>query len=184
MASKSKKEKIEETLSEDIKSESKENAAQSVEEKDVPELDYKDMFEKCNASLDEANKKYLYLYAEFDNYKKRNRNISEEKFADGRNMVLTDLFNIIDNMDRAIKCIEKDSDREGVEMIKKQMFDVLTRYGVEEIDALDKEFDPTYHNAIMRVEDSEKSGKVVNQAQKGYKIGDKVLRYAQVVVAE
>ena len=99
-------------------------------------------------------------------------------------MVLTDLFIIIDIMDRAIKCIEKDSDREGVEMIKKQMFDMLKRYGVEEIDALDKDFDPTYHNAIMRVEDSEKSGKVVNQAQKGYKIGDKVLRYAQVVVAE
>ena len=184
MASKSKKDKAEETLDNEMKAESAESSADTAEEKVVPELDYKDMFEKCNASLDEANKKYLYLYAEFDNYKKRNRNISEEKFSDGRNMVLTDLFNIIDNMDRAIKCIEKDSDREGVEMIKKQMFDMLKRYGVEEIDALDKDFDPTYHNAIMRVEDSEKSGKVVNQAQKGYKIGDKVLRYAQVVVAE
>ena len=171
MASKSKKDKAEETLDNEMKAESAESSADTAEEKDVPELDYKDMFEKCNASLDEANKK-------------RNTNISEEKFSDGRNMVLTDLFNIIDNMDRAIKCIEKDSDREGVEMIKKQMFDMLKRYGVEEIDALDKDFDPTYHNAIMRVEDSEKSGKVVNQAQKGYKIGDKVLRYAQVVVAE
>ena len=164
-----------------------EETAPEVEPKEadeVEEVDYKEMFEKCQGALEESKNKYLYLFAEFDNYKKRNKNLSEDKFNDGRNAVLTDMFNVIDNLDRAIDCIKDESQKEGVLMIKKQIMDILTKYGVEEIDALGKEFDPKYHNAIMNTEDKENSGKVVNQAQKGYKIGDKVLRYAQVVVAE
>ena len=160
------------------------NVEETVETEEVEELDYKDMFEKCAASLEESKNKYLYLYAEFDNYKKRNRTLSEDRFNDGRNLVLNDLFNVIDNIDRAINCITDESQKEGVNMIKKQMLDILKKYNVEEIDALGQEFDPKYHNAIMNTQDAENSGKVVNQAQKGYKIGDKVLRYAQVVVAE
>ena len=181
MASKKSK-KVEEEVTPSVEPEIKDAAPETEEE--VHEVDYKEMFEKCNASLEESKSKYLYLYAEFDNYKKRNRTLSIDKFYDGRNAVLVDLFNVLDNIDRAITCIQDESTREGVLMIKKQMEDVLKKYGVEEIDALGQVFDPKYHNAIMNTPDPENSGKVVNQAQKGYKIGDKVLRYAQVVVAE
>ena len=164
--------------------EDQEVVEETASEESTEEVDYKEMFEKCNSALEESKSKYLYLYAEFDNYKKRNRTLSEDKFKDGRNAVLVDMFNVIDNIDRAIECVKDDSTKEGVLMIKKQMLDILTKYGVEEIDAMGEVFDPMYHNAIMNTPDEENSGKVVAQAQKGYKIGDKVLRYAQVVVAE
>ena len=168
------KEKEEVTLEEEITSFDEdpivngENAEINEAQKQVDE--YKDMLQR--------------LQAEFDNYRKRNNEASKIARNDGINDVLIGLLSVIDNFERGIALVVDDKAKSGMELICKQLVAVLTKFDVEEIKAIDEDFDPKYHHAIAQCDDAEKSNKIVEVFQKGYKRKDKVLRPALVKVAQ
>ena len=123
--------------------------------------------------------------AEFDNYKKR---ISKEKDMMYNTIsadIISELLPILDNFDKALNAETLDeSYKNGMAMIYNQFNDTLQKLGVEEIDALNKVFDPNFHEAVMHIEDESFGEKeIVEVFRKGYKIGDKIIRHAMVKVA-
>ena len=129
--------------------------------------------------------KYLRLMAEFDNYKKRSIKERENIYTDVRVDTVTKFLPVYDNLERAMKAETADEAyKKGVEMTFNQLLDVFKKLGVEEIEAVDKPFDPNFHNAVMHVEDEALGeGMIVEEFQKGFKIGDKVIRFSMVKVA-
>lgn len=123
--------------------------------------------------------------AEFDNFKKRMSKEKENLYITIISDVLADILPIIDNFEKAVSAETKDeSFKDGMVMIYNQLNDTLKKFGLEEIDALNKTFDPNYHEAVMHVEDDNFGEKeIVEVLRKGYKIGDKVIRHSMVKVA-
>ncbi len=149
---------------------------------------------KLQAELDaakelaEGNKeKYQRLLAEFDNARARNEKENSKMFDIGAKDTLEKLLPVVDNFERALDSIpedQKNSFSEGVEMIYKQLMDTLANIGVVPMDAVGKQFDPDYHNAVIHVEDEELGENVVaEEMQKGYMYKDQVLRHSMVKVA-
>ena len=128
--------------------------------------------------------RYLRLAAEYDNYRKRSSKERESIYQDVRADTVTKFLPVYDNLARALgqeTCDE--AYRKGVEMIMSQLKDILSRMGVTEIEALGQKFDPSLHNAVMHEEDETKGeGEIVQELQKGFKMGDKVIRFAMVKV--
>lgn len=133
----------------------------------------------------DVNEKYLRTLAEYDNYRKRTIKEKESIYPEAKATVVEKFLPIIDNFQRAIDSAEnKDAFYEGVVMLKKQMDEVFTALGVEEIKAVGEKFNPELHNAVMHVEDEEAGENViVEEFQKGYKTGDRVIRHSMVKVA-
>lgn len=133
--------------------------------------------------------KYTRLSAEFDNYRKRTLKEKIELMASAGEDVIKALLPVLDDLDRALLAMQTAQDvaavREGVELISHKLRETLRAKGVAEIEALGQELDTDLHEAIARIP-SEKcnSGKVVDVAQKGYKLNDKVIRHAKVAVGE
>ncbi len=123
------------------------------------------------------------IQAEFDNYRKRNLDAVKNARNDGTDDVIEALFPVLDNFERGLKAVDE-SARAGIELIQKQIINILDKFEVKEIEALGQEFDPNYHHAIARCEDSENANKVVEVFQKGYIRKNKVLRPAMVKVAQ
>ena len=135
--------------------------------------------------VSDGNDKYLRLAAEYDNYRKRTAKEKENLYATAKADTIRPFLDVYDNLARgAAQCAEDDPHRQGLEMITKQLLDVLEKLGVTEIEALGAPFDPEKHNAVMHVED-ETAGEntVVEVFQKGFALGDKVLRFSVVKVA-
>ena len=133
----------------------------------------------------DVNDKYLRLAAEYDNYRKRTAKEKESVYSDAKADTIKPLLAVYDNLERGIaQYDEADAHRQGLELILRQFSEVLTKLGVTEIEALNQPFDPEKHNAVMHVED-EAAGEntVVEVFQKGFALGDKVLRFAMVKVA-
>ncbi len=133
------------------------------------------------------NEKYLRLMAEFQNYKRRTEKEKGDIHRYATENLVVQLVEILDNFDRALDQSEATQDKaflEGMELIFKQLTEVLTKNGVEEIKALGEDFDPNFHNAVM-MEDTDKyeSGKVSEVLQKGYILNGKVVRPSMVKVA-
>ncbi|MBO5759493.1 MAG: nucleotide exchange factor GrpE [Rikenellaceae bacterium] len=134
--------------------------------------------------------KYIRLQAEFDNYRKRTLKEKMELVATGGEDVIKSLLGVMDDLERALNAVRTATDvdalRAGVEMIDGKFREVLRGKGVEEIDAMGKEFDVDLHEAIAKIPapTPEAKGKIVDVVQKGYKLKDKVVRYAKVVVGE
>ena len=128
--------------------------------------------------------RYLRLATEYDNYRKRSSKERENIYQDVRADTVTKFLPVYDNLARALgqeTCDE--AYRKGVEMIMSQLKDILSRMGVTEIEALGQKFDPSLHNAVMHEEDETKGeGEIVQELQKGFKMGDKVIRFAMVKV--
>ncbi len=135
---------------------------------------------------EDLNTKYLRLMADFQNYKKRTEKQKSEIHAYANEKIVLKLIEVMDNFERALgaDASEGDSFKEGIEMIFKQLSDVLTDAGVKEIEAESTVFDPNFHNAVM-MEDTDKveSGMVSEVLQKGYTLNGKVIRPAMVKVA-
>ena len=133
----------------------------------------------------ESGDKYLRLAAEYDNYRKRTAKEKESLYGSAKADTVKPFLDVYDNLVRgAAQYPEGDPNRTGLEMICKQFVEVLGKLGVTEIDALGKPFDPELHNAVMHVEDEEiEESTVVEVFQKGFIMGDKVLRFAMVKVA-
>lgn len=124
------------------------------------------------------------VQADFENFKRRNQSVRADAFDEGKREVIIELLPVLDNMERALAAEAEESPlKSGVEMVYRQMLDALGKFGVTEIDCHGKPFDPENANAMMQVqrEDME-PGTVCDVMQKGYRMGDRVLRYAMVQV--
>ena len=133
----------------------------------------------------DVNDKYMRTLAEYDNYRKRTVKEKESIYPEAKATVAEKFLAVADNLDRALgAAVEKDSFYEGVEMVKKQLDEVFKALGVEEIRSVGESFDPAFHNAVMHIED-ENAGEniIVEEFQKGYRIGDRVIRHSMVKVA-
>ena len=124
--------------------------------------------------------------AEFENFRKRTDKEKSQMFETGAKSVIEKILPVIDNFERGLAAIEadnKDSFYDGMCMIYKQMLSELEKIGVTPIEAVGKEFDPNFHNAVMQVESEEfESGIVAQELQKGYMYRDAVVRYSMVAV--
>lgn len=133
---------------------------------------------------EELNEKYLRMLAEYDNFRKRSAKEREGIYADAYADALTSVLPVLDNLERADACKESDALAKGLELTLKSFRETLAKMGVEEIETEGKPFDPNLHNAVMHVEDeSFGESEIVEVLMKGYKKGDKVIRYAMVKVA-
>jgi molecular chaperone GrpE len=135
--------------------------------------------------IKEANDKYLRLLAEYDNFRKRSSKERDNMYGDIKADTVTKFLPVYDNLVRALDMsTEDEAYRRGVEMIMTQFDETLTKLGVTEIESVGKKFDPNLHNAVMHVEDDTKGeNEIVEVFQKGFKLGDKVIRFAMVKVA-
>lgn len=137
---------------------------------------------------DVLNQQYVRLAADFDNYRKRQEHEREELLKFGTENALKKMIEVLDNFERGQKALENVDDckkvKESFNLVHKQVIDTLTKLGLETIETEGKEFDPNFHDAVMRTPTSDKpEHTILNELQKGYKMGDKVLRPALVNVA-
>lgn len=135
--------------------------------------------------LAQVTDKYLRICAEYDNFRKRTQKEKDNLYGDIRANVITSFLPVYDNLVRALAAETQDEAyRKGVEMIMNQFNTTLEKLGVTEIKAVGEKFDPTLHNAVMHVDDESKGeNEIVEEFQKGFKIGDKVVRFSMVKVA-
>ena len=136
-------------------------------------------------ALQAANEKYMRLFAEFDNFRKRTAKEKSETYQDAVAKTVLALLPAVDSFERAMEapCTD-DAYRSGMEKIYQQMTSILSKLGVEEIPALNEPFDPKVHNAIRQIEDENFGESTVCQVyQKGYRLGDRIVRCAMVSVA-
>ncbi|GHU63082.1 hypothetical protein AGMMS49983_05790 [Clostridia bacterium] len=146
----------------------------------------------AGAQDEDAQTKYLRLFADFQNFKKRTEKERFERYSEGKKDFAADLLPVIDNFERALgedaKAVTDEHDTkvlEGMQLIFKQLQDVLAKNGVEEIEALGADFDPNVHHAVIMEPSKEYASQKVSEVlQKGYKTGEKVIRPAMVKVAE
>ncbi len=141
--------------------------------------------EKLNQKLIEVNDKLLRTVAEYDNFRKRSVKEKEAIYSDSKTDIIGKLLPVIDNFERAAAA---DSDYEnykkGIEMTVKQLLDVFASLGVEAFGEKGEEFDPNIHNGVMHIDDESLGEGVISEVfTKGYKMGDRVIRHATVIVA-
>ena len=160
------------------KKEDKKAKKEKKEEPKPQEPDYK-------AELNGANDRYLRLLAEYDNYRKRSQKEKDSLYGDIRADVVSKFLPVYDNLARALaQSTEDEAYRKGVEMIMTQFCTTMEKLGVTKIESLGKTFDPNLHNAVMHVDDEEKGeNEIVEVFQDGFMIGEKVIRFAMVKVA-
>lgn len=128
---------------------------------------------------------YKDLERDLENYRKRSRQEVENAKTDGMTKALEALLPSLDTFKKAKKVIKDDDSLEGVNMIEKGIMEALKKLNVNKIDCIGKKFDPNLHNAVLSVEDKKhKAGTVVDEVEAGYTLGDKVIRFSQVVVAK
>lgn len=141
--------------------------------------------ESLKASLEEKDAQYLRLAAEYDNFRKRSQKEKEGIYADAKTDAVAAFLPVYDNLERALK--QETCDQayaKGVEMTMTGLKEILAKLGIEEIPALNQPFDPAFHNAVMHVEDeSVGESTVVEVFQTGFQLGEKVIRFAMVKVA-
>jgi molecular chaperone GrpE len=140
--------------------------------------------ELLQEKLDEANDKYLRMLAEYDNYRRRSQKERENIYADVRADTVKKLLPVYDNLARAAAQEPTEDARKGMEAILTQFKTILTGLGVTEIEAVGQKFDPALHEALLHVEDEKYGeGEIVMELEKGFKLGDKVIRFSKVQVA-
>lgn len=162
-----------------------EEVVEEISEETIDEVVETETIEK--EKYDELYDKHLRLMAEYDNFKKRTQKEKEELGTFAVSATIEKLLPVIDNFERALDSVseeEKNTFSEGVEMVYRQMMEILDKMGVSEIEAVGCEFDPEIHNAVMHVDDdTQDANVVVEQFMKGYKYKEKVIRYSMVKVA-
>ena len=143
--------------------------------------------EAAEKKNDELKNQLLRTAAEYENYRKRSQREADQKFNDGVSHAVTQILSILDTLDMAANAACSDENyKKGVTMTLDKAAKAFETLNITEIDALNKPFDPNFMNAVQQVPAAEgqESGSVVQVFQKGYKIGDKIIRHALVVVAE
>ena len=170
---KDKKKEIQEEVAEEVETE----AAETLEE--TPEVN--EWEEKYNAERDA----HLRVAAEFDNFRKRTLKEKEASYGNGKADAVEKLLPVYDNLERALNqpCTDE-AYKKGVEMTMTQLVGIFAGLGVEIFGNVGEEFDPNFHNAVMHTEDENLGENVISQVfQKGFKLGEKIIRFAMVQVA-
>lgn len=144
--------------------------------------------EKLKQELSQANDKYLRLYAEFDNFRRRTIKEREEaRKMEGKDVIVA-LLPVLDDFDRALRSMENAMDvqpvKEGVQLIQNKLKNVLAQKGLKEMESIGTPFDPELHEAITNIPapDETSKGMVMDEMEKGYFLNDKVARFAKVIV--
>jgi molecular chaperone GrpE len=146
--------------------------------------------EELKGKVNELNDKYLRLSAEFDNYRKRTLKERTDLLKTAGGETLVSLLPVIDDLERALQSIEKATEvepvKEGIGLIYNKFKEFMKNKGLVEVDALNQPFDTDLHEALTKIPapNEDLKGKVVDVIQKGYRIEDKIIRYAKVVVGE
>ena len=175
-------------MSKDKKKTQTEEAPEAVEKETAEQeaADERDaVIEELNKKLLEANDKYLRTVAEYDNFRKRSQKEKEAIFSDSKTDIIGKFLPVIDNFERAASAeTDLESYKKGIEMTVNQLLEVFKALGVEAFGEKGEEFDPNIHNGIMHVDDESLGENVISEVyMKGYKMGDKVIRHATVIVA-
>ena len=168
-----------------------ENAQEEIVPENVEASDNTEETEEANPlqeKYDALNNQYIRLAADFENFRKRNEQEREALLKYGAESTLKKMLEVIDNFERGLRAIESVDDCEKVKecynLAYKNFTEALSKAGLETIKAEGEEFDPNLHEAVMRTQDSDKpENTIIAELQKGYKLGDKVLRPALVNVA-
>ena len=173
-------EKTEEKAAEEPKEEKKESKKEKAKEEKAEAKE-----EKKAEAPQGASDAYLRLLAEYDNYRKRSQKEKDSLYADIKADTVTKFLPVYDNLVRALnQGTEDEAYRKGVEMIMNQFCQTLEKLGVTKTESLGQKFDPKFHNAVMHVDDEEKGeNEIVEVFQEGFMLGEKVIRFAMVKVA-
>jgi len=168
-----------EEKTEEAAAEEKTEEAATEETAEQPEEKAKD------PAIQAMNDKYLRLCAEYDNYRKRSQKEKDALYGDIKANTVKTFLPVYDNLVRALaQSTEDEAYKKGVEMIMSQFKATMEKLGVTEMDCLGQTFDPAFHNAVMHVDDEEKGeNEIVEVFQQGFMLGDKVIRFAMVKVA-
>ena len=166
-------------------------AQETSEQEEVSQPDIQDselvkaqtLLEKQKKENAEIQDKYMRLYAEFDNFRKRSANELSSAKTKGVDSALHAFFPCMDSIDRAIAMCTDEKQLAGYKLVQKQFENALFTLGVKAIDPEGETFDPEYHNAVLKEIDPENAGKIIQVLQKGYIYKDSVLRPAMVKVA-
>lgn len=168
-------------------------AAENQEAEEVVAQGADALVEECarlKEEVEKEKKEYMFLMAEFDNFRKRTLKEKSELIKNAAEGVFKGLLPIVDDFERAIKASENSDDvaglKEGMDLIYKKLKKFMEQNGVKEMDPEDREFDADRHEAIsaVPVADESQKGKILDTVEKGYTINDKVLRHAKVVVGQ
>lgn len=183
----------EETLEQEeiVKEEAIEEAEETPEQEETEkndEVSLEDELLSMKEQVEESENKYLKLYAEFENFKRRNRQEAElnSKYKDQK--FAENLLPVIDNLERALAIDGTDESfialNKGVEMVYKNLVEILEKHDIKAIDALNQPFDPNFHQAVMTEAADSESNIVIEEFQKGYILKDRVIRPTMVKVSE
>jgi len=187
MSTEKKETVAEETAEEIVEEEKVEKKTEQKKEKKPKKESKKEAEIKAEAEklLAEEKDKYLRLAAEYDNFRKRSQKERESLYADIKADTLLKFLPVYDNLERALaQSTADEAYRKGVEMIMSQFNATMEKLGVTELEALGQKFDPNMHNAVMHIEDENYGeNEIVEVFQKGFKVGEKVIRFAMVKVA-
>ncbi|MEN8225639.1 MAG: nucleotide exchange factor GrpE [Bacteroidota bacterium] len=161
---------------------SRKKASPKKKDKDAEKL------EELGRKLEEMNDKHLRLFSEFDNFRKRTQKEKLELYKTASEDVMLALLPVLDDFERALKAVEDngadENHKEGIELIYNKFHNTLKQKGLESLDSMGKEFDTDFHEAITKIPapEPDMKGMVVDVIEKGYKLNDKVIRFAKVVV--
>ena len=149
-------------------------------------LETEKKLEDTKKELDSTKDAFQRTLAEYDNYRKRTAKEKTENFALGKIQAVTDLLPVLDTLEFALNApCQDEAYKKGIEMVMTQAMNAFGKMGVEKIEAVGTEFNPNFHAAVMQEESEEfESGFVTKELQKGYKMGEKVIRPSTVVVAQ
>jgi molecular chaperone GrpE len=192
MSDKEKKSKEQEVSEENQHEKSSENAGRDKKKNEVKKSEkekYEETVNELGTKLAETNEKYLRLYSEFDNYRKRTSKERIDLSKTASEDMIINLLPVLDDFERALKAIEPNEQvnalREGVDLIYNKLQLILSQKGLKAMESIGNLFDPDLHEAIAQIpaQDEESKGKIFDEVVKGYYLFDKVIRYAKVVVA-
>ena len=176
----------EEVLEEKVEKDQPESEEKAEEKAEKPKRKSKTQAEmqRLIEENDRLQNYALRMKADMENIKKRNENIARDMYNDGRFDTILSFLPVVDNLERAMALEMPDGIKDGLSKVKKQIDSIFEKLNITEIESLGQDFDPNLHNALMQVEDEANSGKCVTVYEKGYKIKDKILIHASVVVAK
>lgn len=179
--------KQEETVTENAEQQAAEEAAEEQQEVADPVMQE---LEAAKATIEEQKDKYLRLSAEFDNYRKRTLKEKAELIKNGGEKAISAILPILDDLERALQNMQKADDvkamYEGIDLIYQKFLKGLSQEGLQKMEPVGEVFDTDYHEAVALVPapSEDQKGKVLDCVQTGYKLNDKVIRHAKVVVAQ
>jgi molecular chaperone GrpE len=170
-----------------------ENTAENVENTDAPAAETEQApelsaEEKLQAEVQQLNDKYLRLYAEFDNYKRRTQKERVELLQTAGKDVIVSLLPVLDDFDRALKAMETAAEvapvKEGILLVSTKLKNTLAQKGLKDVESISQPFNTDFHEAITNIPapSDDLKGKVIDEVEKGYTLNDNVIRFAKVVV--